>query len=241
MQGGKKRLQFVRLPTSLWRMLSSSTEIYHAIVSPAIKWSTCGLHNPISSMLWWMELLNSELIFFLYSVGGIGDRAGVACELRGSKSIRAGMSPHLTGYNVTKVKPKPGGNHNTQQILQQCGSQTEPAAHRFSCAKAQLRVSPPAQGKDTQNSPTATPTCSRCEPLGHVRIKTQARLSDQHREGSDLLWASSSGARVWLNSWEFVKPHSLGLLDSALCYKYFDFLHSLQAATLTSHFSLCAD
>lgn len=53
--------------------------------------------------------------FFLYSVGGIGDQPGVACELRGSKSIRAGKSPHLTGYDVTKVKPKPGGNHDTQQ------------------------------------------------------------------------------------------------------------------------------
>lgn len=124
-----------------------------------------------------------------------------------------------------------------------CGSQTGPVAHRFSCAKAQLRYSgcPPAQGKDTHNSPTATPTRSSHEPLGHVRIKTEARLSDKHRGASDLLWASSSEERAWLNSSEFVGPRSLRLLDSALCYKYRDFSHSLQAATLALHFSLSAD
>lgn len=65
----------------------------------------------------------------------------------------------------------------------------------FLCqSPAQVQWVPPrmAQGTDTQNSPSS----SSCEPLGHVRIKTQARLSDTHRGVSDLLWASSSAARA---------------------------------------------
>lgn len=174
------------------------------------------------------------MIFFLYSVDGIGDEASAACELKGSISIRAGMSPHLTGYDITKS----GSNPNTQQIL--WWVQEPNRACCFPMPKPSSGTVGVSQHR-SRTPRTATPTCSSCEPLGHVRIKTQARLSDKHRGASDWLWASSSEARVWLNSWEFVKSHSLRLLDSALCYKYLDFLHSLQAATLTLHFSLCAD
>lgn len=66
----------------------------------------------------WNYLTQNDFYFFLYSVGGISDKLGVTRELRGSKSTRAGVSPHLTGQDVTKVKAKFGSNLNTQQILQ---------------------------------------------------------------------------------------------------------------------------
>lgn len=54
------------------------------------------------------SLIRINYFFFVYSVGGIGDKPSITHELGGCKSIRAGTSPHLTLTlsDFIKVKPK---------------------------------------------------------------------------------------------------------------------------------------
>lgn len=68
-----------------------------------------------------VERITSSEWNFLYSLGDIGNKSVITYELKGSKSIRAGMRPHLTltVYDFIKDKPKSCSNLNTQQILQQ--------------------------------------------------------------------------------------------------------------------------
>lgn len=110
----------------------------------------------------------------------------------------------------------------------------------FLCqSPAQVQWVPPstAQGKDTQSSPTATPTCSSwtCKNKNTGQAFRQTQRSIRFIVG---LFLRSTGVTELMGVCQTTLSETP---DSAPCYKYLDFLYSLQAAMLTLHFSLCAD
>lgn len=104
------------------------TQAGHSVISMCPSWSPFyhALVDGITSSDW----------NFLYPVGNTGNKPGITCELRGSKSIRAGMRPHLTltVYDFIKDKPKSRSNPNTQQILQQVWETNRTITYEFPCA-----------------------------------------------------------------------------------------------------------
>lgn len=108
----------LKLRRSLWRAFSNLdvacyNQAGHPVINVCPSWSHF-YHASVE------KIICSERNF-VHPVGDIGNKPGITDELRGSKSIRAGMRPHLalTVYDFIRDKTKSCSNPNTQQILQQ--------------------------------------------------------------------------------------------------------------------------